>query len=320
MALSTFPPTRSNQSTSETEVNGWIRSTIPYKANANRLQTVDIWLPPISGIRNFTQPWLIYIHGGAWRDPLVLSHSFSATVSHLVGGHDAATSKFACIASINYSLSPHPNHPTQPSPPKDLEKDFVDKSRVASHPDHIFDVLTALAFLQDKYHFGSNYVLAGHSCGATLALQVAMDHKRWIDAAWGLKVEKPQVIVGLNGLYDMPKLIKSPGEKHEKLAPIYTAFMRLAFGADEKVWHDVCPSAVDNWAQEWEEGTEIILAQSLEDSLVPYFQTEDMLNRLNASKSGQLAVREVLATGDHNCLWEDGTRLAQILLEAAKSL
>lgn len=196
----------------------------------------------------------------------------------------------------------------------------MDKSRVATHPDHIFDVLTALAFLQERYHFGSNYVLVGHSCGATLALQVAMDHERWIDDSWGLKVAKPKVIVGLNGLYDMPKLVESPGEKHEKLAPVYTAFMKLAFGADEKVWHDICPSSVDDWAKEWEEGTEIILAQSLEDSLVPYSQTEDMLKRLNASKSGQLVVREAPATGDHNFLWEAGTRLAQIIHEAVKGL
>ncbi|KAE9984828.1 hypothetical protein EG328_008230 [Venturia inaequalis] len=320
MAISNFPPTSSEYPRSDAEVNGWIRSTIPYKANANRLQTVDIWLPPISGTRNLSEPWVIYIHGGAWRDPRVSSHSFSATVSHLVDGHDAATSNFTCIASINYSLSPHPNHPTNPSPPKDLGKEIVDKSRVATHPDHIFDVLTALAFLQEKYHFGSNYVLVGHSCGATLALQVAMDHKRWIDDAWGLKVAKPKSIIGLNGLYDMPKLITSPGTNHENLVPVYTAFMKLAFGANEKVWYDICPSSVDNWAEEWEEGREIILAQSLEDELVPYFQTKDMLKRLNASKNGSLVVREVPAAGDHNFLWEDGKTLAQIILEAVKAL
>ncbi|TID13913.1 hypothetical protein E2P81_ATG06977 [Venturia nashicola] len=320
MAISNFPRTLSETPRSDAEVNGWIRSTIPYTANANRLQTADIWLPPISGTRNLAEPWVIYIHGGAWRDPLVLSDSFSATVSHLVDSHDAGTSNFTCIASINYSLSPHPNHPTNPSPPKDLDRETIDKSRVATHPDHIFDVLTALAFLQESYHFGSNYVLVGHSCGAMLALQVAMDHKRWIDDEWGLKVAKPRVIVGLNGLYDMPTLIKSPGEKHVNLVPVYTAFMKLAFGADEDVWHDICPSSVDNWAEEWGEGTEIILAQSLEDGLVPYSQTEQMLKQLNASKSGSLTVREVPATGHHNFLWEDGKRLAQIVLEAVKAL
>lgn len=302
------------------EVNGWIRSSLPYKANANRLQTVDIWLPPITGTRNLSEPWIIYLHGGAWRDPLVLADSFSATVAHLVADYHVSTSKFTCIAAINYSLSPHPRHPTLPSPPKDVEKEPVDKSRVATHPDHIFDILTGLAFLQERYHFGSNYVLVGHSCGATLALQIAMDHKRWVDESWGLKVTKPKVIVGLNGLYDMPKLINSPGEKHEKLAPIYTAFTKLAFGSDENIWHDISPSSVDNWAKEWEEGTQIILAQSLDDSLVPYTQTEDMLKRLNASKGGKLAVQELPATGDHNFLWEDGSRIAEIILEAVNGL
>jgi kynurenine formamidase len=294
-------------------VNAWTLTTVPYKPNANQLQTVDIWLPPASGSR---APWVIYIHGGAWRDPLVLSNSFATTVSHL----DPAASNIAGIASINYSLSPHPHHPTQPSPPKDLEEETVDKSRVATHPDHIFDVLTALGFLQEKYEFGGNYVLVGHSCGATIALQVAMDHKRWVDECWNLKVAKPKAIIGLNGLYDMPKLIHEPGEKHQKLAPVYTAFTKLAFGLEEKVWHNISPSSVDDWAKEWKEGKEIILAQSLEDSLVPYSQTEDMLKQLKASKSGMLKVQEVPATGDHNFLWEDGKGVAEIIIEAVDKL
>jgi acetyl esterase/lipase len=293
--------------------NAWTLTTVPYKPNANRLQTVDIWFPPDSESR---AAWVIYIHGGAWRDPLVLSDSFAATVSHL----EPTASKIAGIASINYSLSPHPHHPTQPSPPKDLEQETVDKSRVATHPDHIFDVLTALGFLQMKYGFGNNYVLIGHSCGATLALQVAMDHKRWVDECWGLEVAKPKVVIGLNGLYDMPKLIHKPGEKHQKLAPVYTAFTKLAFGLDEKVWHDISPSSVDDWAKEWKEGKKIILAQSSEDSLVPYCQTEDMLKQLNASKSGKLQVQEVPATGDHNFIWEEGQRLADIIIEAIDKL
>jgi acetyl esterase/lipase len=297
-----------------TNDHGWIRSTVPYKPNPNALQTVDIWVPPTA---NLNGKWVIYIHGGAWRDPLVLSDSFSATVSHIVADQDVST--ISGIASIDYSLSPHPHHPTHPSPPKDPSQP-IDPSRNARHPDHILDVLTALRYLQDKYHFGSQYVLLGHSCGATLALQVAMDHTKWGQEAAALKVSKPNVIIGLNGLYDMPSLIHEPGGKHKELVPVYTAFTKLAFGDDEKQWQRISPVSVDDWATEWSPGKEVILAQSLEDSLVPYSQTEEMLSNFNASKSGSLKVREVPFTGDHNFLWEDGRRLAEIVADAVKGL
>jgi len=297
-----------------TNDTGWSRRTDPYKADANALQTVELWLPPIP---NPNRIWVIYIHGGAWRDPLVLSDSFSATISHLVTEQDC--SKITGIASINYSLSPYPHHPTHPSPPTDPSKP-VDPSRNAKHPDHIIDVLTALRYLQNLYHFGTNYVLLGHSCGATLAFQVAMDHSRWGKEAVAIKAQKPEVVVGLNGLYDMPALIHEPGEKHKALVPVYTAFTKMAFGDDEKDWYTISPVSVVNWATEWTQANQVILAQSLDDSLVPYSQTEKMLSSLNASKPNTLKLRVVPARGDHNGLWQDGKRLAEIVVEAVNWL
>jgi hypothetical protein len=263
--------------------------------------------------------WVIYIHGGAWRDPLVLSDSFSATVSHLVAHPSNIMIKG--IASINYSLSPHPGHPNPPSLPHGLEnKDAIDNSRVSTHPDHIFDVLGALVFLQDKYNFANNYILIGHACGATLALQVAMDHQRWGEDSSDLIVAKPKVIIGVNGLYDIPKLIHDPGEEHDNMVNIYTAIAKSALGEDKKVWHDISPSSVDNWAQEWKEGEEVILAQSREDVFVPYRQTEHMLFRLNSSRGPTLVVREPLVTGHHSFLWQDGRKLAEIVIKAVERL
>ena len=61
---------------------------IPYKQNSNSLQTLDIWIPRDndeqhhgSTVRDDSQPpqlnasltedrsWIVFIHGGAWRDP-----------------------------------------------------------------------------------------------------------------------------------------------------------------------------------------------------------------------------------------------------------
>lgn len=299
------------------------KHSVAYKTGANDLQNLDIWIPTSIGTKNHVVeaskipsskgPWVIYIHGGAWRDPLVTASSFTSTVSNLATNHSQDLAKIAGIASINYSLTPRSIDPSSP--------DFTyDPSRQAKHPDHIIDVLTAIAFLQSKAGFGSNYVLLGHSCGATLAYQVAMSHSRWSSAATALKVAKPVAVVGLNGLYDMPTLIENPGEKHASLKDLYELFTRLAFGDDKKVWQEISPTYVKNWDEEWKEGQQAFVVQSKDDCLVPYSQTVDMKKSLEDSRAKGLRVGELDAGGDHNDLWKDGTRLAEIVVEVLTKL
>lgn len=306
--------------------SAWYKHNVPYKSEAHALQNLEIWIPSTSDeapapslLPKRTGLWVIYIHGGAWRDPLVDSTSFQSPVEHLLKSHPGTLDSIAGIVSLNYSLSPHPHHPTHPSPPKD-PKEPVDPSRQAMHPDHIVDVLTGLAYLQQKFAFGSNYILLGHSCGATLAFQVTMNQSKWGKGAAELKVQKPKAVVGLNGLYDLPDLITSPGDKHAPLVPVYEAFTRLAFGNNDMDWYRVSPRSVQDWSTEWSEGVEAVLVQSKEDSLVPYKQTTDMLENLFQSKSVGLTLRELEAGGDHNELWQNGERLAQIISIVMKSL
>ena len=314
------------EKTSSDEASGTLqvlhKHRVPYTTDPNSLQNLDVWIPLTAGAAA-PEPsaipardgiWVIYIHGGAWRDPLVDSSSFAPTISHLKPPIEDSVAGFA---SLNYSLSPHPSHPTHPAPPKDPNQP-LDSSRQAKHPEHILDVLTGLAYLQAKFGFGSNYVLLGHSCGATLAFQVAMDHAKW--GASVPSVKKPKAIVGLNGIYDMPNLIKNPKEKHKELSPLYEAFTRLAFGDNEKEWHDFSPIAVGDWASEWSERAKAFLVQSHEDTLVPYNQLEGMQKQLQKSKGAGLEDIELEAGGDHNDLWKKGDRLAEIVAEAVKSL
>ena len=295
---------------------------VPYTPNSNALQNVDIWIPnPENAIKEVPEPdcmpvtqglWIIYIHGGAWRDPIVTSSSFEATVSNLVTSHPDTLAQVGGIASINYSLTPRSTDPNDPSYTED-------SSRQAKHPDHIIDVLTALSYLQHKAKFGSNYILLGHSCGATLAFQVAMSHSKWTSTATALKVAKPMTVVGLNGLYDMPRLIREPGEKHTHLQVLYEAFTRLAFGNDETVWNAISPISVDDWATEWPECKIIVMVQSKEDTLVPYRQLADMKANLESSKAGSINLKELDASGDHNDLWKEGHRLAEIMTEVVSA-
>jgi len=298
----------SKESSSALEI--WHKHEVPYTPDANSLQNLEVWIPLAAGsdtpapsaVPKRDGVWAIFIHGGAWRDARVTSSAFAPTISHLELNHASAINSFGGFASLNYSLSSH---------------ELVEAGRHAKHPDHIIDVLTGLEFLQKKFGFGSNYILLGHSCGATLAFQAAMDHQKWSSSA--PPVQKPKVIVGLNGLYDLPNLIKNSGEKHKHLVPVYEDFTRMAFGDDEKVWHDISPIAVSDWTSEWTEGTKAYIVQSKADSLVPYNQLEGIQQNLQASKGPGLEVIELEAGGDHNDLWEKGDRLAEIVTEVMKS-
>ncbi|KAH7354902.1 hypothetical protein BKA65DRAFT_604976 [Rhexocercosporidium sp. MPI-PUGE-AT-0058] len=287
-----------------------------------------------------TGVWIIYIHGGAWRDPLVTADSFISTVKSLTTNHSSifttTTSPtdnkpfIAGMASINYSLTP-----------KTAANAKNDTSHRAKHPDHILDVLTALEYLQAKVGFGEKYVLMGHSCGATLALQVAMGgREKWLSSSSSttpisnsssisaMQVKKPIVIVGLNGLYDMPTLIRSPGEKHQQLQALYEEFTRRAFGDDEAIWKEISPVYVEDWGKaEWvmegKKARQVVLVQSREDSQVSYWQLGAMRKSLlggEANGNEALEVKELKAIGEHNDLWKEGTRLAEIVVDVMGNL
>ncbi|KAF0640972.1 hypothetical protein FPSE5266_03280 [Fusarium pseudograminearum] len=295
---------------------GWHKHRAPYTANATYLHTLDIWVPKATGSHSLPAPdfvsrdpgtWVIYIHGGAWRDPLVDSSSFEATALKLLSDKEAHISG---IASINYPLSSHPNHPTHPAPPRDSSQP-MDIARTAKHPDHIIAVLAAIAYLQNELGVAHDYVLSGHSCGATLTFQTVMNPDRWGVAP---KVKKPKVIAPLNGLYDLATFINNPPESHEKLQPLYVEFTKNAFGDDETVWRDICPTIVSDWSEEWPEGKAVVFAQSKNDSLVPYSQTELMKEHL--SKNSKLEIVEMVASGDHNDLWKQADEIVEIIKRA----
>lgn len=317
--------------------------------DSTRLQTVEIWIPaspanlsygkPTPGECAFGghngAPYLVYIHGGAWRDPAIDSSSFNASAIKILSSlscqpFEQRKQKLAGIASINYRLSPYPSHPTDPSDP-------TDPDRNARHPDHIADVLTALGFLQKRFGV-KEYILAGHSCGATLALQACMDDKRWdiyggIRDGWGgvFNVTKPRTVVGFNGLYDLAGFVENPPRGYERLREAYREFVTDAFGKDEKGWKEACPGSAESWTKEWKvsygEGKrKVVLVQSLEDSLVPVEQTEGMaryLERENEKVGDEKEKIDVVVLreekgGDHNEVWQKGDKLAETLVKILK--
>ena len=274
---------------------------IPYSTESN-LNTLETCIPRPTSPNENNRLWIVYIHGGAWRDPTISASSYRKIRDILL--ETAAADRIAGYASINYRLSPYPSHPKDPSNPSD-------PARNAKHPDHINDVLAAILHLQETYHFEDRYVLVGHSCGATLALQVAM--KRY----WGsqyestfaleLNVVPPVAIVGLEGIYDISALVKYHGKESE-----YKDFIVNAFGPSG--WDALSPANAD-FDGSWPDGKLVVLAHSRDDTLVEWEQVDALKRSLETqgwkdNLDRQVKVLEV--KGDHDEVWETG--------EAAKAV
>lgn len=292
-------------------------TNVPY-SDTSSLNTLSVYLPRPPVPNDPKHLFLIYIHGGAWRDPLIEASSFQQTQDHLLSlASPKTTDSISGIATINYRLSPYPSHPTSPSNPHD-------PARNARHPDHITDVLTAILHLQEKYSFGSRYLLIGHSCGATLALQVAM--KRY----WGsqyestlaleLNVEPPIAIMGVEGIYDIPGLVEENAAQ-----PIYRDLMVNAFGTDAKVWEDASPARGD-LEDGWQEGRLVVIVHSEEDELVGMQHAEGMWKALGgqgfAEEMGSKRRREFVRLNGlkHDEVWEDGKEFAKIILKTVEDV
>lgn len=214
------------------------------------------------------------------------------------------------VASIHYGLSPYPEHPRLPSSPDDPSRNNV-------HPQHISDILTALRWLQDEYGFGQNYVLAGHSCGATLAFQTLTRSLGSISQS----VDEPRkdldrlpvlplAVVGLSGIYDMKLLVQD----HADVA-VYRQFTERAFGKNESAWKIASP--VDwGYSALWPEGRVTVLGHSYEDQLVNWKQTDAMSDLLKREATALRKDIVFKTTGEHDDAWIKGDDLAKGFLRA----
>ncbi|KAI7463581.1 hypothetical protein KC351_g15826 [Hortaea werneckii] len=203
------------------------RQNVRYSPHS-ALNTLDYYIPrrPSTAAH---QLWIIYIHGGAWRDPDIDSTSFLQTQHLLCQSREI--DQIAGFASINYRLSPYPSHPTSPSDP-------ADPARNAHHPDHLTDVLDALRHLQDTFGFGTRYLLVGHSCGATLAFQAAMMQLPSSSPPASL-VTPPLALLAVEGLYDLPALLSHHASDP---SPIYQHLISNAFGPNPSDWAAASPA------------------------------------------------------------------------------
>jgi kynurenine formamidase len=244
-----------------------------------------------------------YIHGGAWRDPEVDSLSFEPAVSELWKDESVRDSVVG-FASINYRLSPYPNHPREPSSPDD-------PSRNVRYPAHLQDVELALFYLHDRYRIADRYLLVGHSAGATMAFELP-------SSGASHKIPKPVAILGVAGIYDFEEFIRS----HSQI-PAYHELMENAF-PDRATWKDAGPyTNREHSPAIWELTKMVIISHSDQDELVENGQALSMWNRAR-SESGTISTHRVTlslkASGSHNEIWRSGTILARLITDSIKEL
>ncbi|KAI5369797.1 Putative alpha/beta hydrolase-3, kynurenine formamidase, vertebrates/fungi-type [Septoria linicola] len=280
------------------------RRDIVYGKESN-LNTLQTCIPRPTSANDQKRIWIVYIHGGAWFDPDQTATTFDKAQDLLLGS--SIIEHIAGFASINYRLSQAPKHPTNPSNP-------ADPARNARHPDHINDVLAGILHLQETYRFQGRYLLVGHSCGACLALQVAMK-RQWraqhaSSSALGVNVVPPLAILGLEGLYDLPALV----EYHSD-STFYRDFVAAAFGPEKADWKAVSPTSAE-LNQSWVDGKLIVIAHSREDELVEWEQPELMMKSLSSQgfdDSGSRRAKLLELKGNHDQVWEEGPEVARAI-------
>lgn len=151
--------------------------------------------------------WLIFIHGGAWRDPTNTQHDGDYILTSLLSRPAIAATYRG--ASISYTLS-----------------------NKKQHPSFVLDTLAALNKLDEIYGIGNEYVLIGHSAGAHIALQTFIFGRN--DPKSNVLIKKCSKVFGIEGIYILDLLtIENEG---------YRGFTEEAFGPNVgQAWDKASP-------------------------------------------------------------------------------
>ncbi|KAH8893460.1 hypothetical protein GQ53DRAFT_860606 [Thozetella sp. PMI_491] len=297
---------------------------ILYIPGGNRFQNISIYLPrkteteALVGTLVASLPglspvgklprWHVHIHGGAWRDPQLTSASIEPAVAHAFLAANKTSPLITAVASINYTLSPFPAHPTLPYDP--TTGDHSDPSREAYHPEHVHDVLAGFALLRSLGLQDDSYILSGHSAGSCLSFQSTLQPASYWHANPLPDPPRPAAILGLNGLYDLWGLVHDLGESHASLDSVYRTFLSITFGADQTLWPAASPasfdlSALNDRMKVGKIARLVVLDQSKEDQLVPMNQVERFQAHLT-EVDGLRLVRGHRCEGRHVAPWEEG--------------
>ncbi|KAF5097628.1 hypothetical protein DV451_003765 [Geotrichum candidum] len=248
------------------------KSNIDYtqiKYGDHPLNTIGVYTPRDSNAATASTKWLVFIHGGAWRDPNNTHHDGDYILTSLLSQPKFA-SKYRG-ASIDYTLS--------------NEK---------QHPSFVLDTLAALRKLDDVYGLGDEYILIGHSAGVHIALQTFIYGRQ--DARNRELVRKCSKVFGIEGIYILD-LLTAENEG-------YRGFTEEAFGRNtNQAWDEASPFTASAAAEDqrylwvsndttkdesrivpFVNGTLYILHSPSDELLLEKYQPEEILKVLQSEQ------------------------------------
>jgi kynurenine formamidase len=263
----------------------------------------------------------VHIHGGAWRDPLNDARSIEPAVAHAFSDFDDS-SPIVAVASLNYSLSQFPAHPSDSYDAVDNQ--HSDPAREAVHPQHVSDIFHGLAFLRSLGFHDRSYILTSHSSGATLALQATLQPARYYGLEDIPEGPCPAAAVGLNGVYDLPALVHGLGPSHQSLGGGYKTMLSNAFGPDERKWSIASPAQFDpvqvaERVRADKAPRLVMLDHSEDDQILPVNQRERIEANLR-KVSGLRVVVGNRCTGKHAEPWQQGFMIWESVRDAVRML
>ncbi|KAJ0168191.1 Kynurenine formamidase [Colletotrichum tanaceti] len=269
-------------------------NTTTYRYGPNVLQTYDVYIPSASGSEAAAaeKHWLVWIHGGFYRDLAQDSTGIHAAIASLeADGADVLATRVAGIASLNYRLSALPGVQPNNTPPAERQD--------ARWPDHLADAVAALKDLNEHYPIGGKYVLSGHSVGAQIAFFAALE------ALDDPSVPEPAAVLGISGIYDYPRL--------HVTHPSYDSLVLNAMRQDQLV--AASPARVDAGKYAALGVEAFVLAHSRDDGLVPWDQLEAIEATLSGLPELGSKTRVVELQGAHNDIWRGGVALSKAFTE-----
>lgn len=262
--------------------------------------------------------WCSFIHGGAWRDPVNTIADFEPSIQQILVLPESIQQRILGFISIDYRLSESPDSSHNSSK---LSANAVQNAR---HPDHIRDVQAALSFLADQIQLSNDYVLIGHSAGATLAYQVLMYNPESVEDSASSSPDQhllrrrlqpppplPAAVVGVSGIYDLVGF----AARLEKVSP-GIKFIHGAFGEDKSRWAEASPARYRFTGSGWSGYS--LLAHSPEDTLVDSIETMEMAAEL--SKSGLKVDVDNNLSGSHDFVWQEGGQVANLVAHTIRVL
>lgn len=268
-----------------------------YSYGPNVLQSYDVYIPERTTCQSshINKHWLVYIHGGYFRDLTVNSSSVQPAIQVLESRNTTnftnAIDHVAGIASINYRLSAFPGvQDPATTPPNELQN--------ASWPDHLNDVVAGLKHLDKVHSVDGRYVVSGHSVGAQMAFLSAL---RTLNDSG---IPKPVAVLGVSGIYDFPQILETN--------PEYTN-LTLNGIKDPALLGSASPAEYSPSLYAQLNLEAVVLAHSHDDGLVPWDQVDTMYAVVKDAAKREAKI--VTLQGAHNSIWGGGVQLAKAFTE-----